>query len=44
VACSDGAPAVVAPARAEFDGAAQVAQVRRTVTRKGNKTVEVVGS
>jgi predicted transposase YbfD/YdcC len=26
----------------EFDGAAQVAQVRRTVTRKGRKTVEVV--
>ena len=25
-----------------FDGAAQVAQLRRTVTRKGKKTVEVV--
>ena len=34
--------AVLAPARVEFDGAAQVAQVRRTVTRKGKKTVEVV--
>ena len=34
--------AVLAPARAESDGAAQVAQVRRTVTRKGNKTAEVV--
>ena len=34
--------AVLAPAWVEFDGAAQVAQVRRTVTRKGKKTVEVV--
>ena len=30
------------PAWTGFDGAAQVAQLRRTVTRKGNKTVEVV--
>jgi predicted transposase YbfD/YdcC len=30
------------PAWIEFDGAAQVAQVRRTVTKKGKKTVEVV--
>jgi hypothetical protein len=30
------------PAWIEFDGAAQVAQLRRTVTRKGRKTVEVV--
>ena len=30
------------PAWVEFAGAAQVAQVRRTVTRKGKKTVEVV--
>ena len=34
--------AVLAPAWTEFEGAAQVAQVRRTVTRKGKKTVEVV--
>ncbi len=34
--------AALAPAWIEFTGAAQVAQVRRTVTRKGNKTVEVV--
>jgi predicted transposase YbfD/YdcC len=34
--------AVLAPAWIEFEGAAQVAQVRRTVTRKGKKTVEVV--
>jgi hypothetical protein len=34
--------AVLAPAWIEFDGAAQVAQLRRTVTRKGKKTVEVV--
>ena len=34
--------AVLAPAWIEFDGAAQVAQVRRTVTRNGKKTVEVV--
>jgi len=33
---------VTAPAWVEFRGAAQVAQVRRTVTSKGNKTVEVV--
>jgi hypothetical protein len=30
------------PAWIEFDGAAQVTQLRRTVTRKGSKTVEVV--
>jgi predicted transposase YbfD/YdcC len=29
------------PAWIEFEGAAQVAQLRRTVTRKGKKTVEV---
>ena len=34
--------AVLAPAWIEFDGAAQVAQLRRTVTKKGRKTVEVV--
>ena len=34
--------AALAPAWIGFDGAAQVAQVRRTVTRKGKKTVEVV--
>ncbi len=34
--------AVLAPAWIEFDGAAQVAQLRRTVTKKGKKTVEVV--
>jgi predicted transposase YbfD/YdcC len=34
--------AALAPAWIEFEGAAQVAQVRRTVTRKGKKTVEVV--
>jgi predicted transposase YbfD/YdcC len=34
--------AVLAPAWIEFAGAAQVAQVRRTVTSKGRKTVEVV--
>jgi len=34
--------AVIAPAWIEFHGAAQVAQVRRTVTRKGKKTIEVV--
>jgi predicted transposase YbfD/YdcC len=33
---------VTAPAWVEFAGAVQVAQVRRTVTRKGKKTVEVV--
>ena len=34
--------AVLAPAWIEFDGAAQVAQLRRTVTVNGKKTVEVV--
>ena len=34
--------AVLAPAWIEFAGAAQVVQVRRTVTKKGKKTVEVV--
>jgi predicted transposase YbfD/YdcC len=34
--------AVLVPAWIEFAGAARVGQVRRTVTRKGNKTVEVV--
>ena len=34
--------AVLAPSWIEFDGAAQVAQLRRTVTKKGKKTVEVV--
>jgi len=34
--------AVLAPAWIGFDGAAQVAQVRRTVTKKGKKAVEVV--
>jgi predicted transposase YbfD/YdcC len=34
--------AVLAPAWTGFAGAAQVAQVRRTVTRKGKKAVEVV--
>jgi len=33
---------VLAPAWVEFEGAAQVAQLRRTVTNKGKKTVEVV--
>ncbi len=33
--------AALAPAWIEFDGAAQVAQLRRTVTKKGRKTVEV---
>jgi predicted transposase YbfD/YdcC len=32
----------LAPAWTGFDGAAQVAQLRRTVTKKGKKTVEVV--
>jgi predicted transposase YbfD/YdcC len=32
----------LAPAWIGFDGAAQVAQLRRTVTKKGRKTVEVV--
>jgi hypothetical protein len=31
-----------APAWVDFPGAAQIAQVRRTVTRGGNKSVEVV--
>jgi predicted transposase YbfD/YdcC len=34
--------AALAPAWIEFRGAAQVAQLRRTVTRKGKKTTEVV--
>jgi predicted transposase YbfD/YdcC len=34
--------AALAPSWIEFAGAAQVAQVRRTVTKKGKKTVEVV--
>ena len=34
--------AVLAPSWIGFAGAAQVAQLRRTVTRKGKKTVEVV--
>src|ERR1700723_3705573 len=34
--------AVLAPAWIEFEGAAQVAQLRRTITKKGKKTVEVV--
>jgi predicted transposase YbfD/YdcC len=34
--------AALAPAGIEFHGAAQVAQLRRTVTRKGKKTTEVV--
>ena len=33
---------VQVPAWIEFEGAAQVAQLRRTVTKKGKKTVEVV--
>jgi predicted transposase YbfD/YdcC len=33
---------VLAPAWIGFDGAAQVAQLRRTVTKQGKKTVEVV--
>jgi hypothetical protein len=33
---------VLAPAWIGFDGAAQVAQLRRTVVTKGKKTVEVV--
>jgi predicted transposase YbfD/YdcC len=33
---------VLVPAWTGFVGAAQVAQVRRTVTKKGKKTVEVV--
>ena len=34
--------AALAPAWTGFDGAAQVAQLRRTVTKSGKKTVEVV--
>jgi hypothetical protein len=34
--------AALAPAWIDLAGAAQVAQLRRTVTRKGRKTVEVV--
>jgi hypothetical protein len=34
--------AALAPAWIGFDGAAQVAQLRRTVTQNGKKTVEVV--
>ena len=34
--------AVLAPAWVGFGGAAQVAQLRRTVAKKGRKTVEVV--
>jgi predicted transposase YbfD/YdcC len=34
--------ALLAPAWTGFDGAAQVAQLRRTVTKNGKKTVEVV--
>lgn len=34
--------ATLAPAWIEFTGAAQVAQIRRTVTKKGKKTIEVV--
>jgi predicted transposase YbfD/YdcC len=33
---------ILAPAWIEFEGAAQVAQLRRTVTKKGRKTAEVV--
>ena len=33
--------AVLAPPWIGFDGAAQVAQLRRTVTKNGKKTVEV---
>ena len=36
------AKAALSPAWIEFDGAARVAQVRRTITQKGKKTVEVV--
>jgi hypothetical protein len=34
--------AALAPAWIEFEGAAQVAQLRRTVTKNGKKTVEVI--
>jgi predicted transposase YbfD/YdcC len=34
--------AVLAPSWIQFEGAARVAQLRRTVTRNGKKTVEVV--
>ena len=37
-----GAALAVPSAWVEFSGAVQVAQVRRTVTRRGKKTVEVV--
>jgi hypothetical protein len=33
---------VLAPSRIEFEGATQVARLRRTVTKKSRKTVEVV--
>ena len=33
---------VLTPSWIEFEGAAQIAQLRRTVTKKGKKTVEVV--
>ncbi len=33
---------MLAPSRIEFEGAAQVARLRRTVTKKSRKTVEVV--
>jgi hypothetical protein len=36
--------AVLAPAWIEFEGAAQVAQLSRTVTKNGKKTVEASGS
>jgi hypothetical protein len=35
---------VLAPAWIEFEGAAQVAQLRRTVTKNGKKTVDFAGS
>ena len=41
-ACRRTIKIALAPAWIEFDGAAQVAQLRRTVTKKGKKTVEVV--
>ena len=34
--------AALAPSWIGFDGAVQVVQLRRTVTKKGKKTVEVV--
>jgi predicted transposase YbfD/YdcC len=33
---------VLTPSWIEFEGAAQIAQLRRTVTKKGKKTIEVV--